>query len=227
MKHRIIRDSAEKSNASSRKAQILYLAKHLTELTSINMPHACAQNTTRLKAGLQRAHLKTQHSGFDFSLIKNKFGIQIVSWHSLYCAPCGQKSSVLSSQRLAESHCNSLHMRYIFLFLVITWDKSNINTDSQADTLKAGQGSTVFQKMLIFQCCTQHWKMFRSGLLGWFGVFWWLFSFACLVCFVRVKLNGDFTLDCSSHMNTSIGSNKTQWHPFTMLISTPNILIYR
>lgn len=97
----IIKDSAEKSYAHSRKVQILYPTKHLTELTSINMPHVCTQNTTRLKGGLQRAHLKTQHSGFDFSLIKNKFGIQIIFWSSLYSAPCGQKSSVLSSQRLA------------------------------------------------------------------------------------------------------------------------------
>lgn len=75
---RITRASAATSNASSRKVKKIYLTKHLTEWASINTPHVCTQNTTRLKAGLQRAPLKTRHSGFNFSLLKNKFSIQIV-----------------------------------------------------------------------------------------------------------------------------------------------------
>lgn len=43
----------QKIQYQQQEIQILYLTKHLTELTSINMPHVCTQNTTRLKAGFK------------------------------------------------------------------------------------------------------------------------------------------------------------------------------
>lgn len=55
----------------------------------------------------------------------------------------------------------------------------------------------------------------------------WGFLVAVWFCFVRVKLNDYFTFNCGFHAKPSMVNNTTCWHPFTMLISTPNILVYR
>lgn len=69
------------------------------------MPHVCTQNTTRLKAGLQRAPLKTQHSGLDFPCSRTNSVLKLFSDFPHIVSHVDQTFPHSPDKRLAISCC--------------------------------------------------------------------------------------------------------------------------